>query len=51
MPTGRENADGFKGDYPKPLDWERIDVELLARSKEQAAAGRNELEDAPDSGE
>ncbi len=28
MGNTRTNNDGYKGEYPKPLDWDRITTEL-----------------------
>lgn len=32
MGWGRSNEEGFRGQYPAPLDWDAIEQELLAKA-------------------
>ena len=36
MGHGRGADDGFRGEYPQPLDWEKIIAELEAKGGDQA---------------
>jgi hypothetical protein len=48
MGNTRTNDDGFKGEYPKPLNWDRIEQELNDEKSPRPAEASRGLKSCDD---